>query len=293
MNAFADMPADVVRSSSLNTWQDCRRRWAVYQMFDELVGLGYNLRRTATSVGAHVGTGAHAAVAHAWGTYAQVGEFPHDDDCLHHGVTEYAARKVEDGVLFDDTTQNDGHAEIAIRKIFAAYQQMYQGAAFRPIAVEKRLYMRIGNGWVLSGQMDKLGRMVTMFNADTLVLNDLKTGVRQPFPTPQLGSYDLLTEANLQAPEVAQMTFIRRTRPNTDQPPPLVRAYDRRQIRQEARRYLHQIPLAVSEFREKGGSDPTAFDANPGSFLCGPKYCAACHVNSNFCTAGRAKAMAA
>jgi len=276
----------VIRCSSLPTWPDCERRFAVTKFRYEVEAAGFKVTNRPPSIGAPVGSGAHAAVARSWEGLLLTGDaWAPLDEAEAVGIATLHERLEEDGVTWDDTTPNLSDGELAIRKIVRSYRQ-HARPDRQPELVEKEMRVIINDDWELVGHCDFAGRDGGAFyDRGTRVLDDLKTGVQIPSPGEQLGAYDLGLEATAEAPQKVSMTYCRRTRRTAEQPPPLVVPFDRGVIRRQARRAINEVVSSMDSFLESG--DPFAFRANPQSKLCGAKYCPAFHTK--FCLESWAK----
>ncbi len=271
--------AKAARASSLITWQDCPRRWMAQQRRRLLANLGFELASRPSSIGAHVGSGAHAAVGWTWEELTRSGELPPVTLADERGITKLRERAREDGVLFDPTTPNLNDAELAIRKMVRAYRD-HMSASTRAIMVEAAMVGRVGGDWYLTGHCDAyleqdLGLSPDGVPMSILRLDDFKTGVTIPAPVAQLGSYIWLGRARGLKPKAASVTFLRRTRRTADQPPPLVRTISPQLAERTARTVLGDLTAKVEAFETAADPDPLIIPCNPSSHLCTAKYCPA------------------
>ncbi len=276
-----------IRASSLPTWEDCPRRWIATQRRHDLLAAGYALGDRPPSIGAHVGTGAHAAVATSWMGVMSAGRWADLEDADAAGIEALRARSQDDGVSWDDTTPDLNAAEHAVRKITRAYRDDIQPGHI-PVLVEAELRCRVGEGFELVGHTDLVKSRSTRYDAAVRQLDDLKTGVQMPSPGAQLGGYDLLLDASGEPIERATMTYVRRVRKAAEQPRPMTVRFERAVIRRQARRATIEIVDTTRRFQLSG--DIMEFRANPQSRLCGPRYCPA--FNSRACAESCCKASA-
>lgn len=255
-----------IRCSSLDTVIDCARRWAAVHRRQLLSAAGFTLTYRPPSIGATVGSGSHAGIAVLWHGRMNGGDWSPIDDAAQ-AATETIRRRLEDeGAQFDDTTPDRNDAEHAARKIITVYRRDADSRR-RPLMIERALAARIKPGWWLTGHLDLYTQAARRH------LEDYKTGVRIPSPLAQTGGYDGQLEAAGQAPDTTGMTFIRRTRRSTAQPPPMSVLFDRGVIRRQARTAINEIIGSVERFNVSG--DPAEFRANPASMLCHPNWCPA------------------
>lgn len=264
-----------IRASATTSWPDCQRRLVANSFTADLEALGYKFEARPTHVGAHVGTAAHAGVAVSWRGVIATGRWASMEEADEATVESLHDTFERDGVLFDATTESRNDAEIAARKIIRAYRGQREPTTI-PLAVEGALEARFREGWTLTGHVDLAARDA-VFVADA-TLDDLKTGVWQPTPGAQLGSYDLLLGASGVEVDAVTMTFVRRVRRNVEQPPPLKVAFDRGVIRRQARAIIHDIATKHDAFLGNAMPEPFAFNANPASRLCGSRFCRAFHT---------------
>jgi hypothetical protein len=153
-----------------------------------------------------------------------------------------------------------------------------------PIIVEERLEAEVEPGLILSGQPDIVAR-------EPHGLRDLKTGARPPSSfAPQLGGYSLLARSHNLDIQNAAIDFVQRVRINKPQPDPVSKTVAVATAETAASNILRHIAGDLDTFRHGDPvrrilpGDPWAFQANPASILCSPKYCPA--FGTEFCKEG-------
>ena len=273
----------VIRPSSLPAWNDCPRRTAA-RLFPELVtGAGYTLRAVATHVGATVGSGVHAGAATTLKAKMETGDLGPEDVAVETAFAEFDARAEESGVVWDATTDNRNAAQVQIRKMTRAHRK-HVAPEIQPVVVEERLEADVGDGFIISGQLDALA-----MEPDSR-LRDLKTGVTRRANGAQYGSYSMLFRAH--GYEVGSIVedYVKRVRSAEPQPEPESHLLPIDAAEQDAVEAIADVKRSVGEFLARAadldGPPPhTAFRANPASMLCSERYCPA--HGSDFCRSHR------
>lgn len=264
--------AKAVRASSLTTWQDCPRRWMAQHRGRLLANLGYELRTKEGHIGAHVGSAAHTGIGYTWAEFTAKGELPLIEDSVDRALTTLRERMQGEGVMFDDTTPNVTDAHGAVLKMIRTYRG-FMATDAKALMIEEAMAGRVSGDWFLTGHCDAY-----IEQGATLRLDDLKTGVSMPAPAAQLGSYVWLGRSRGMKPKVATVTFLRRTRRNAEQPPPLVRHIEPALAEKVARTTLLDIRTKVQAFEDSREADPSTIPCNPQSHLCSRKFCQAYHT---------------
>lgn len=273
--------ADWIRCSSLDTWVDCPRRWLAQHRRKLLESAGYLLGERSPSIGAPVGTASHAGVALSWEGLAEGDDWGPLDAADDAAVQALRERVEQDGVVYDDTTPSMNDAELAARKIIRAYRQ-HTLKNRKPLGVEQELIGQVRVGLYLTGHTDlfveELPDIVRVEGPD-LVIDDLKTGVSRPAPVRQLGAYVWLKRAQGgRRPNKARMTYVRRVRRSTEQPPPLPIPFDAEVAVEAARQTVKEISKVLQDIEISGEVNLREVRANPASPLCGARYCQAFHT---------------
>jgi hypothetical protein len=277
------MTAEItIRASQLSAYPDCNRRGAARLFRQEIEAAGFKLRSPPRGVVAAIGTAVHRAAEIALGEKARTGELPPASiatDCAAQTLSEQLA----EGVAFDATTQTRAEASRQTVGMARTYHRVI-APDVQPIIVEERLEAEVSPGLILSGKPDIIAR-------EPKGLRDLKTGARHPGSNaPQIGGYSLLARSHNLDIETASIDFIRRVGPKTLQPDPVskpvpIAAAETaavniiRRIDQDLRVFRHGDPV-----RRILPGDPWAFQANPQSNLCSPKWCSA--FGTTFCQEG-------
>ena len=153
-----------------------------------------------------------------------------------------------------------------------------------PIIVEERLEAEVSPGLILSGQPDVVAR-------EPHKVRDLKTGARAGAShAPQIGGYSLLARTHGFDIAEAAIDFVQRVNPAKPQPDPNSKVIAISQAETAAANIIRHIEGDLRTFREGDEArhilpgDPWAFQANPSSVLCSPKYCPA--FSTEFCREG-------
>lgn len=270
------MTADlVIRPSSLTGFADCPRRWSARHLSDELAAAGYTLRTdTVRSVGAHVGTGVHAAAAFTMQEKLRTGgSIGTDADAEELGIEAFRERAGAEGVDWDTATPDVNTAEKQIRRMSRVWRRG-DAAQMQPLQVEERLEATVRPGMALSGQIDAL------CGSPDEVVRDLKTGTRRRSNTVQYGAYGLIWRAHGHNPAGIVEDYLARVPLAKEQPPPEAHAIDLSTAQQEAFAVIEDIGRSVDEFRRRvadpnGRAPHMAFRANPASSLCSARWCPA------------------
>lgn len=271
----------VIRPSSLPSFADCARRQAARSYPALIRYAGYELRELPTSIGAHVGSGVHAAVKVSLETKMQTGgDLGSDKDAHEAAVTEFDRRCTEEGVAWDGTTDNRNTAIRQLRRMSGAYRRTI-APEVEPLIVEERVEADVGDGWVISGQLDTL-------TASPGALRDLKSGVRRRSNLQQYGTYVLLFGAHRYEAKSIVEDYVARVRLDHEQPPPESHPIPVPEAIAEAWEMIGEVKRAVAEFVRRVGDDKgppphTAFRANPASVLCSDRWCPA--WGTGFCRA--------
>lgn len=269
----------VIRPSSLTGFQDCPRRWSARHLSKELAAAGYDLRSdTVRSVGAHVGTGVHAAASFSMQEKMRTGALGTDTDAEELGIEAFRDRAGAEGVDWDDATPDVTTAEKQIRRMSRAWRRG-DAATMMPLQVEERLEATVAPGLVLSGQIDALA------GDPDHVVRDLKTGTRRRGNAAQYGAYALIWRAHGHDPVGIVEDYLARVRLSKEQPPPEAHAIDLAAAQHEAFETIEAIGRAVDEFRRRvadpnGRPPEMAFRANPASALCSARWCPAHGTNA-------------
>jgi PD-(D/E)XK nuclease superfamily len=276
----------VIRASALSLYPDCPRRTAARLFWREIAAAGFKLRHVSRGIGAAIGSSVHQAAAAMLREKAQKGTLPPTSfatDAARDGVI---AELQEGEILFDPTTPNRGQAVIQSVEMTRGYHRTI-APGVEPILVEERLEAEVMPGLVLSGQPDVVAR-------EPARLRDVKTSSR-PRPgshAPQLGAYALLVRTHGLDVEEAAIDHVQRVPPHKLQPDPQSKPVPITQAETAASSILKHIEGDLATFRAGDPErrilpgDPWAFQANPASILCSPKYCPA--FGTDFCREGDA-----
>lgn len=273
------VPGDrVIRPSSLTTETDCARRWAAIHYAPQVMAAGFHLReRALLHVGAAVGSGVHAAAHFTLDAKRRTGELGNAREAEDRAEAEFLHR-AEYGLNWDETTDRLPTAQEQMRRMTRAYRR-YLAPDLVPIAVEQRLDVDVGDGWVLSGQADALAGDP---DAD---LRDLKTGVRRRPNGVQYASYHVIFTAHGFRPHDIIEDFVQRVRLKNEQPPPVSQVVPLDQGMADAWQAIEDIKAGTATFDARVasgmGAPAAAFRANPQSQLCSDRWCPA--WGTDFC----------
>lgn len=266
----------VIRASMLPSYPDCPRRAAAGQYRREIAAAGFTLRALEPTVGAAIGTAVHAATAHLLrrkrdGQPLILGE------AWEQAIAGFR-EEIAGGAIWDDTTPDARTAVAQIERLTKAYalEVLLQ---VEPLLIEEELKADAGDGFQLSGHVD-------LFTADDEV-RDTKTGAEPRAYHSQLGGYSLLLRSNGHQPRRLMVDFVKRSRIAKPQASVVTSEYDRADSECAAMGTITAIKRDVTRFRDSGSADPWAFLANPGSMMCGDKYCEA--WGTDWCRVGRKK----
>ena len=268
-----------IRASSLPSFSDCPRRWGARTLGKEIAAAGYDIARSMPpSIGASVGTATHGGAAFIMAEKMKSGELGNEADAEQKALEDLDTA-AKTGVLWDDATPNTNDAQKQVLRMVKVFRNTI-AVQIQPIAVERRLEARVGEGFVLSGQSD-------MQTLEPGRIRDLKTGRFPRVHHAQLGAYSLLARtAHPEQPtsEVC-VDFIQRVALKNPQPSTKTDFYDQAVAEQAAVSTITRIQQDVTEFRrriEDGGAPPEhSFLANPGSMLCAQRWCPA--HSTSFC----------
>jgi hypothetical protein len=280
------MAPTIIRVSALSGYPDCNRRGATRLFWREIEAAGFKLRRTMRGIGAAVGSAVHKAASVTLDEKARSGTLP--PVTVATDVARDTLRAdLADGETRYDTPQGATHNAREAETQTLSMTRAYHGVVaptVEPIIVEERLEAEVEPGLILSGQPDVVAR-------EPHAVRDLKTGARAPSSfAPQLGGYSLLSRSHDLDIERASIDFIQRARVNKAQPVPVTKAAAVATAETAASNILRHIAGDLATFRDGDPvrrilpGDPWAFQANPASILCSPKYCPA--FGTEFCREG-------
>ena len=272
----------VIRCSALTGYPDCNRRGAARLFWREIAAMGFRLRTTPRGIGAAIGSAVHRAAEVILREKAESGSLPPltvAADCAAETLLE----SLRQGVAYDQTTANQVAGEVQVVGMARAYHR-HIAPAVEPIIVEERLEAEVLPGVILSGQPDVVAR-------EPHRVRDLKTSTRSGGShAPQIGGYSLLARSNGFDIAEAAVDSIRRVAIGKAQPDPESKPVAVGQAETAASNILRHIAADLDTFRNGDAvrrilpGDPWAFQANPQSILCSPKYCSA--FGTEFCHEG-------
>jgi PD-(D/E)XK nuclease superfamily len=277
-------PATVIRCSALSGYPDCNRRGAARLFWREIVAAGFRLRSTPRGIGAAVGSAVHKAAEFTLNEKAHTGELPPASaatDAARDTLTEELGHGE---IAFDATTASRAEALRQVIAMTKAYHRVVAPKVI-PIIVEERLEAEITPGLILSGQPDVVAR-------EPHKVRDLKTGARPGAShAPQIGGYALLARTHGFDIAEAAIDFVQRVGAFAKpQPDPTSQEVAIKRAETAAANIIRHIEGDLRTFREGDPErhilpgDPWAFQANPSSILCSPKYCPA--FGTEFCHEG-------
>lgn len=281
------MPETRIRSSMLPSYPDCARRSAAKTFRRDLERHGFELRSTQPSVGAAAGTAVHTAVESVLLAKIETGELGKLEPAIEQAMAGFD-EETEPGCEWDDTTPNRNAAQKQIERMTRAY---YHGPAKEgnPVAVELSLEADAGDGFLLTGHIDRVDAAEA-----GLEVRDTKTGALVRPYYHQLGAYGLLVRSSpeLLAPgtnrnvvSALAIDFIKRCPKTRPQDPAVRNDYGVSVCERAAWSVVQRVKSDLGAFRETG--DPEVFSANTMSMMCGPKYCPA--FGTDFCELTKGK----
>lgn len=249
----------VIRASSLPSYADCSRRMIANMLFDEIRSMSFDLRSTSNNIGSALGSSTHEAAAYSLNSKIYNNDLGNESKAVDIAIETFKAIQSEEGIVYDDLTPNQGSAELQLVQNVRAYRKNI-APLIEPIEVEIRLQVDIGDDFILSGQFD-------VKEIDTL--RDLKTGAVARANIHQYGAYTILCFAHQKTVNRIIEDYL----PRKKNPEPEFYEYSPIIATNASKAILKRIKNEVQNFRENG--EPTNFLANPGSMLCGEKYCPA------------------
>lgn len=243
----------IIRCSALPSYDDCPRRAACRILHREVSDAGYSLPASTASVGAAVGTGAHAgAEALTWGGASL--------DASAGAAVDKMREELAGGAVWDATTPNASTAERQVVRQVAAFAdcRVFEAAGRKPV----RMAAAVCPGFELAGTKDL---------RSVAALVDWKFGsIMRPYHA-QLGGYSLLDRAAGDRPENVALVHVPRVKISHPQQPAEVVRYDVSIAERAAWAVVQRIVRDVKAFLESGS--PHSFACNPMSTMCSPKYC--------------------
>lgn len=270
-----------IRASMLPGYADCPRRAAAKQFRREVLDAVPKLRETAPSIGAAVGTAAHAVAETVM--RARMAGIEFDQAAAVEAAMVGLKEEIAPGCVWDDTTPSLDAARMQLDRIVRAY---VHGLArdVRPLAVELSLSADAGDGFKLTGHVDLVAEWPAP-ETRAVWIRDLKTGAmaRQTYIA-QLGGYSLLYRSMADALPVAGLgtDWIKRTPRTRPQEPGKHYAYKVSPCERAGWAMVQRIKRDLTAFRQTG--EPWEFMANPMSMMCSDKYCPA--HSTPFCEMG-------
>jgi PD-(D/E)XK nuclease superfamily len=269
----------IIRASSLPSYPDCSRRWAARTIPQEIIAAGFDLAGSMrTSIGASVGTATHGGAAFIMAEKMKSGLLGNQTEAEQKALEDFDTA-AQGGVLWDEATPNMNDAQKQVVRMVKVFRNTV-AIQVQPLAVERRLEARVGEGFVLSGQSD-------LQTIEPGRIRDLKTGRFPRMHHAQLGAYSLLarTAHPEQPTKEICVDFIQRVALAKPQPDTKTDFYDQAVAEQAAINTIDHMRKDVTEFRrriQEGEAAPEhAFLANPASMLCTEKWCPA--WNTSFC----------
>lgn len=257
-----------IRASYTSSYPDCTRRGAARMFENEIKAQGYELRRLPPNIGAVTGTATHAAVYWALAEKITTGELGNETESEQRALESLRLGTAE-GVMWDAVTTTMSTAQRQVLRQAKTYRQNI-AVRMTPVLVETRIEATVGNGIIVSGQIDAYGDMDGQ--PDTL-LGDLKTGKMLRWNAPQYGTYTRLLRTDGRAPKRIEEHFVPRVPLDQEQPRPEIIPYDIGTAERASAAIIKRIGADLAEFRQTG--NPDTFIANPMSMLCSDKFCSA------------------
>ncbi|MEZ5846512.1 MAG: PD-(D/E)XK nuclease family protein [Geminicoccaceae bacterium] len=277
----------IIRPSSISTFLDCARRWVAQHMAVEVREAGYRLNRLRSHVGAPIGTGVHGGAAVALGEKKGREMLPVGAraSALDASVSAFATAIEElsgysNGMNFDATASDLPMAEKQVVRMTKAYlDSVDQRPTLQPMIIEERAAIDIGDGFVLSGQVDSIVGIEEIGPASEI--KDLKTTGARGLPNVagQIGSYRMIHEGHGRAIERASIDLAKRVPMKKAQPDIRFLPVDLEEAENLARLSLVEIKRTVRAFRQT--RSPKLIRANAASVFCSDRFCPA--YGTGFC----------
>jgi hypothetical protein len=219
----------------------------------------------------------HAGIGFILEEKMKSGELGNKTESEHKAI-DSLKECVIDGVMWDDVTPNTNDAQLQVVRMVNVYRYSL-AQTIEPVAVERRLEVTVGDGFILSGQSD-------LQTLEPGKIRDHKSGKLHRMHHGQIGSYSLLARTAHPELPIKELCvdFIPRVTMKKSQPLPITDDYDQRVAENAAHSTLQQIMQTTIDFRRRlAGDEPPehAFLANPSSMLCSEKYCPA--WGTSFC----------
>ena len=258
---------DVVRASSLPSYNDCARRTlADSENFSpELIEAGYRIYTRKATVGPSIGQGLHSAqeailLSKREGRILNLGE------AVEVALNAFRD-EIKDGCVWDAMTPNAREAEMQLERMVDAHlRQIAPKIAAEEIdddSIERELRADIGDGFKLSGHWD--------FRSSVGLLRDLKGGQDTWPVAAQVGAYKILGDVNGLPVNGAVVDHVPRCKLSKPQLPVTSFAYDIDFARAYAIATLKRVKRDITEFRRTGNIED--LPANPMSEMCSKKLC--------------------
>jgi len=257
----------MIRPSSGPSYNDCARRTIAKAYGFLLRDAGYEPRQLSSSVGAAVGSSVHKAGEYSLHIKMETGDDTGtDNDAIDAAVAEFDAR-IEDGVIWDDTTPTRNAAQKQIDVMTRMYRSRIVPKLV-PVMIERRIELQYKPGFEISGQPDVVANVEDQLKPG---LRDTKTGVVQRANGAQYGNYAaLLKSVHVPVSSITE-DFLQRMPVGKSQPEPISKTYDVRTCIALAKATNDRMIRDINTFLETG--DIETFAPNPMSMMCGDKYC--------------------
>lgn len=272
------------RGSSLSTLEQCPRKFAADYLVDKKLAdeFGFRLRDLLPQVGSVIGSAVHHGHAHFMRELAATGSHGGETRVrvAIDGASEKLLEMTSDGLVGDDTTPNITAARETVGKMLVRVHHDHRPES-EPILVERSIQAQLH--YFDDGRdhsVEVTGTPDTYLVEKTLP--DLKTGRNVPQAYAQMGIYFAIAEAHGYTPDKLIVLWVKRVRLASRQPPaetiPIV-------IKEAKSHALGLVKIANGGMRKmlKTG-EPSVFAANPGCYLCDPRYCRA--YGTSFCRIG-------
>lgn len=256
-----------IRASSTADWPDCELRTLARTQPRMFIDANLEIRELPGGTAGHLGTAVHAGGAGYWRAIL-AGE-PPSIGYLEDLTMQELRERFAEGATGDDLTPDYRVAEVQARKMLRSYIDANPPGRLTPILIEQRRWAKPPNveGVALAGQVDLIGQDAE----PELLLDDLKNSRARPYHGAQVGTYDIIAEANHVPVGRLFISWNRRVGPKTEQPPILRIPFDRTRARRQAWTVLDRMIDVTTRFAEK--RDPRIALANPASRLCSAKWC--------------------
>jgi hypothetical protein len=217
-----------------------------------------------------IGTSCHAGCEMSLKTDLETGSHPARQDVIDCATDHI--KTIED-IGYETDIPRLGEAVGVVARLAGFWADKVAPNLGHPKLVEVRLDAKIGDV-ILSGQLDLL-----TVDGD---VSDHKFSKRATNCMAQLGGQFMLAKSHGHEVSSISSSLVNRAS-SKKEPEWSTQTFYMQDAGRLAYRYIQRASTAIGIYMQNG--DPEAFDANPGSQLCSPKYCPA--HGTRFCRYGK------